>query len=47
VVRDPIGQSEQVYRESRDHIERLVMQLILQLRRESRDLPAGTQAKTR
>jgi protein-tyrosine-phosphatase len=37
VVRDPIGLSEQVYRESRDHIERLVMQLILQLRRETRE----------
>ena len=36
MVRDPIGQSEEVYRESRDHIERQVMQLILQLRRESR-----------
>jgi arsenate reductase len=36
MVRDPIGQSEQVYRESRDQIERLVMQLILQLRREAR-----------
>jgi arsenate reductase len=37
LVRDPIGQSEQVYRDSRDHIERQVMQLILQLRREFRD----------
>jgi len=36
LVRDPIGQSEQVYRESREHIERQVMQLILQLRREER-----------
>jgi len=36
VVRDPIGQSETVYRECRDAIERQVMQLILQLRRESR-----------
>ena len=36
MVRDPIGQSEEVYRECRDHIERQVMQLILQLRRESR-----------
>ncbi len=35
-VRDPIGQSEQVYRDSRDSIERQVMQLILQLRRELR-----------
>ena len=36
IIRDPIGQSEQVYRDSRDHIERQVMQLILQLRREER-----------
>ena len=36
IVRDPIGQSEEVYRECRDSIERQVMQLILQLRRESR-----------
>jgi len=36
IVRDPIGQSEAVYRESRDSIERQVMQLILQLRRETR-----------
>jgi len=36
LVRDPIGQSEEVYRECRDHIERQVMQLILQLRREAR-----------
>jgi arsenate reductase len=36
IVRDPIGQSEQVYRDSRDSIERQVMQLILQLRREAR-----------
>lgn len=36
MVRDPIGQSEEVYRDSRDTIERQVMQLILQLRREAR-----------
>jgi arsenate reductase len=36
MIRDPIGQSEQVYRDSRDTIERQVMQLILQLRREAR-----------
>jgi arsenate reductase (thioredoxin) len=36
LVRDPIGQSEEIYRDSRDQIERQVMQLILQLRRESR-----------
>ena len=40
-IRDPIGQSEEVYRDSRDHIERQVMQLILQLRRELRG-PAPT-----
>jgi arsenate reductase len=34
LVRDPIGQSEEVYRDSRDSLERQVMQLILQLRRE-------------
>jgi arsenate reductase (thioredoxin) len=37
IVRDPIGQSEEVYRECRDHIERQVMQLILHLRRETRE----------
>lgn len=36
IIRDPIGQSEEVYRDSRDSIERQVMQLILQLRREIR-----------
>jgi arsenate reductase len=36
MVRDPIGQSEEIYRDSRDNIERQVMQLILQLRREAR-----------
>lgn len=36
IVRDPIGQSEEVYRDSRDTIERQVMNLILQLRREAR-----------
>jgi protein-tyrosine-phosphatase len=45
-VRDPYSQSEKIYRESRDHIERLVMQLILQLRRESRTPQAGTPAKS-
>jgi hypothetical protein len=35
-VRDPIGQSEEIYRGSRDTIERQVMQLILQLRRDVR-----------
>lgn len=45
-VRDPFSQSEKIYRESRDHIERLVMQLILQLRREARAPHAGTPAKS-
>jgi arsenate reductase len=47
IVRDPINQSEEVYRESRDNIERQVMQLILQLRRESRDTPRPMPLKTR
>ena len=47
IVRDPIGQSEQVYRDSRDHIERQVMQLILQLRRESRDPVQKPQVRPR
>ena len=46
LVRDPIGQSEQVYRESRYTIERQVMQLILQLRRELRGPSSRTPAKT-
>jgi arsenate reductase len=47
MVRDPIGQSEEVYRESRDHIERQVMQLILQLRREARGPVEKLPLKTR
>lgn len=31
-VKDPMGQKEQAYREAADEIERLVMQLILELR---------------
>ena len=31
-VRDPIGESEEVYREVRDHIEQRVMRLILKVR---------------
>lgn len=31
-VKDPMGQKEQAYRETADEIERLVMQLILELR---------------
>jgi hypothetical protein len=33
-VRDPIGQDEKVFREVRDEIERLVMNLILRFRLE-------------
>jgi len=47
IVRDPIGQSEEVYRESRDHIERQVMQLILLLRREARGPVPKTPARVR
>jgi arsenate reductase len=47
IVRDPIGQSEEVYRECRDHIERQVMQLILQLRRESRGPAQKVPVRTR
>jgi protein-tyrosine-phosphatase len=46
LIRDPIGQSEEVYRESRDTIERQVMQLILQLRREVRGPAPKISAKT-
>jgi arsenate reductase (thioredoxin) len=35
-VEDPIGRPVEIYREVRDQIESLVMQLILELRRESR-----------
>jgi arsenate reductase len=35
-VRDPIGKDEKTYREVRDHIESLVMQLILELRRKNK-----------
>ncbi len=47
VIRDPIGQSEDVYRECRDHIEGQVMQLILQLRRENRGNVRQTPHKPR
>jgi arsenate reductase (thioredoxin) len=47
MVRDPIGQSEEVYRQSRDAIERQVMQLILQLRRDVRGPAPQVSAKTR
>ena len=35
-VRDPIGQPGELYREVRDQIENLVMQLILELRRKAK-----------
>jgi protein-tyrosine-phosphatase len=35
-VEDPIGRSEELYREVRDQIENLTMRLILELRREAR-----------
>lgn len=35
-VQDPIGQSEEFYREVREQIEDLVMRLILELRRDAR-----------
>lgn len=35
-IEDPIGRSEDVYRETRDEIESLVMRLILEFRRDSR-----------
>lgn len=38
-IEDPIGRSEEVYREVRDQIENLVMQLILEFRRELRSKP--------
>jgi arsenate reductase (thioredoxin) len=38
-IEDPIGRSEEVYREVRDQIENLVMRLILEFRREQRPKP--------
>ena len=46
LIRDPIGQSEDIYRDSRDSIERQVMQLILLLRREARGPAPKIPAKT-
>jgi arsenate reductase len=40
-IRDPIGESEDVYREVRDQIEQRVMQLILALRARKQTEPAG------
>jgi protein-tyrosine-phosphatase len=36
IVRDPIGESEEVYVEVREEIERMVMALILRLRNTAR-----------
>jgi arsenate reductase len=47
MIRDPIGQSEDVYRDSRDSIERQVMQLILQLRRDVRGPAPNVGARAR
>lgn len=39
-VRDPIGESEHVYRQVRDEIEQRVMRLILKLRTQGKATPA-------
>jgi protein-tyrosine-phosphatase len=39
-LRDPIGQSEEIYREVRDQIEHRVMQFILALRARKKTKPA-------
>ena len=41
-VRDPIGESEEIYREVREQIEQRVMQLILALRARKQTKPAGS-----
>lgn len=41
-VEDPIGRSEEVYRQIRDQIEDLTMRLILELRREQRPNSSAT-----
>ncbi len=41
-VRDPIGESEAVYREVRDQIEQLVMRLILKMRARKPPAPVET-----
>jgi arsenate reductase (thioredoxin) len=47
-IRDPIGESEEVYREVRDQIELRVMQLILVLRARKQAKPAtSTKVDTR
>lgn len=42
-VRDPVGQSLEVFRETANTIEHLVMRLILELRTGKRPAPAATQ----
>jgi hypothetical protein len=44
-VSDPIGQTEEFYVIVRDQIEMLVMQLILQLRREARRAAGDTRGR--
>ena len=39
-IRDPIGESEEIYREVRDQIEQRVMQLILTMRVRKKNKPA-------
>ena len=41
-IRDPIGESEDVYRQVRDEIEQRVMQLILTMRLRKRSTSAGS-----
>jgi protein-tyrosine-phosphatase len=41
-IRDPIGESQEVYREVRDQIEQRVMQLILKMRVHGQAKPAGS-----
>jgi len=40
-IRDPVGESEEIYRQVRDQIELRVMQLILSLRGSSKPKPAA------
>lgn len=47
VVRDPIGESEEVYREVRDQIEQRVMRLILKVRSRKPPAPVGARVDTR
>ena len=41
-IRDPIGESEEIYRDVRDQIELRVMQLILTLRARNQSKPAAS-----